>query len=129
MGWSNIVIEGLCFGEKTEGKYPCGQRWPTAFCLSNNHCPHFAYSDSTERDAAIFVPLRLIIWDRIKSLGYDAWSKLTWYLWHKWFYSDDWINEIPAGKCSDLDQYLKQADARFPLWFEQAKKEEEPHAH
>ena len=49
MGWTNIVVEGFCFGE-----FICGKECPDACCLDKGGCPFFGYASSTERDAAFF---------------------------------------------------------------------------
>lgn len=129
MGWSNIVIEAYCFGEKKDNKYPCGQRYPTVFCLQSGHCPHFAYAKSSEREAAWFVPLHLLIWDRVKSVSGTIRDNLTWYVWHRWFFKKQWAEfkehvKTHTVECPEWDKQLEESKDKFPEWFEKAKKEE-----
>jgi len=125
--WSHIVAEGYCFGK--EGS-DCGRNVPSCFCLGdgiNGYCPHFAWSDSTEREAAHFVPLLLILKDRMLELSSIAWSNVHWWLWdHLWFNRKkvmDSLNNISVATASNSpvvaeweDNQTKNEDA-FKVWF------------
>jgi len=132
--WTYVVVEGHCFGDEDEnGNNPCGRNVPSPFCLGNGsqkHCPHFAWtSDATERDAAFFVPLRKIIWDKFRAwVAEDVYWKLHWWFWGKWTYDDSWINDIKV--ISDDDPIMqhfheeeRKAQVKFEKWFPKAKKE------
>lgn len=132
--WTYVVIEGHCFGDEDEnGNNPCGRNVPSPFCLGNGntkHCPHFAWtSDATERDAAFFVPLRKIVWDKLRAwITEDVYWKLRWWFWGKWTYDDSWRDNIKV--IDDDDPCMKkwndrQTEARrdFEEWFPKAKKE------
>jgi len=133
--WTYVVVEGHCFGDEDEsGNNPCGRNVPSPFCLGNGstkHCPHFAWtSDATERDAAFFVPLRKVAWDKLRAW----WSEdVTWFFeywfWRKWFpkhydFMDD-IKVIPDDDPSMKKWNDGQAKAQkdFEKWFPKAKKE------
>lgn len=128
MGWGYIVIEGHCVGSwDRDGKCPCGQRYPTDFCLLCGHCPHFGYTTSNEREAVWFVPLRLIIWDRIKSISDDVWNKITWHIWNRWFFQKKWkefMSSIKVGECPAFDKAKQKSEDKFPGWLEKAKREQ-----
>jgi hypothetical protein len=67
--WNTICVEGYCSGGQDEKElFPCGNKYPTSFCLKNNMCPLFMYVETTERDTAYFVPLRYILLDRLKQM-------------------------------------------------------------
>jgi hypothetical protein len=131
MSWNNICIEGLCFGNSKDDKYPCGQKYPTVFCLEKGHCPHFAYSESSERDAAYFVPLRLILWDRFKSAIEGLSTSLNWFFWGQlWFNQKkiqkflDNIGTATRENCPGVAKWedsREKADKDFVSWLERTK--------
>lgn len=125
--WTNIVIEAFCFAkEDKNGKYPCGQMAPSTFCLQNGHCPHFAYADSNEREAAVFVPLHLILWDRIKCISEEAYWKLKWHCWDRWFWDKGKFKQYiknHRGECPAWDKHLEKEEQDFSKWFSKAKSE------
>ena len=90
--WTNVCVEGHCFAEEDEdGNNPCGRNVPAPFCLGTGRtgiCPHFAWSDATERDASRFVPIRLIVKDRTGVWVEEGWDKLHW-----WFWGQLWFNQ------------------------------------
>lgn len=132
MSWTNICVEGFCFGGKDEnGNYPCGRSCPSHLCLENGHCPHFAYAKTTERQVAHYPPLHLILWDRLGIWGEEIYGKLMWYLW-------DWlpfnqrkvrerlnsISSISSKECpalAEIEKEKAEAASKFPEWFEVAK--------
>ena len=121
--WRHIVIEGFCFAQDKE--YPCGRSAPTLFCLENGHCPHFAYAESNEREASLFVPLHLIIGDRIKAIGEELYWKLHWYFWGRWFFKEKQAEfreyvKTHTAKCLAWDTQLKRAKSNFPKWYAKA---------
>lgn len=127
MGWSNIVIEGHCLASWGKDRSPCGQSYPTAFCLLSGHCPHLGYTVSSERDAALWVPIRIIVWDRIKIIADDLWNKVSWYVWHRWFFKKKWAEfrkNIKVAECPAFDKAKQKSEDKFPKWLEKAKKEQ-----
>jgi len=133
MSWSNVCVEGFCFGDKDDsGNYPCGRSCPSCLCLENGHCPHFAYSETTERMVAVFPPLRLVLWDRLIIFVTETlYWKLRW-----WFWDCLWFNRrktraffanIPIAtkeNCpivEDLDREVTEATEKFPDWFSGVK--------
>lgn len=128
MGWSHIIIEGICAGSwNKDGECPCGQSYPTDFCLLNGMCPHLGYTSSNEREASWFVPLRLILWDRLKSMTENVWSKLTWYIWDRWFFKKKWAkfrDNIKVAKSpTAFDKAQQKADTEFSKWLPKALKQ------
>jgi hypothetical protein len=134
--WSNVVVEGHCMGNEDEdGKNPCGRHVPSPFCLGNGRCgicPHFGWTDATERDAARFVPLRIILWDKIKIYAYEVWSHLEWFFWGQlWFNRrkmDEFFKSIEVIPDDDpcMVHFRKEEEksqAKFEKWFPKAKKE------
>ena len=133
--WNNVCVEGFCLGDKGEDdRYPCGMKYPTAFCLSNKYCPHFGYSETTERDVAHFVPIRIILWDRLKTFVTEtAYWKLRWWFWDcLWFNrrkTREFFKNIPAATAEDcpaLADMEKEEEAnirRFKKWLPKAIKE------
>ena len=124
--WRHIVIEGICLAQ--EESHPCG-RDVSPFCLYSGHCPHLGYTSSDEREAACFVPLHLILLDRFKDIAGDAWRKLSWYIWHRWFFKKKWAAfeeyvRTHTVECPAWEKQLKQDKRRFPAWFAKATKEE-----
>jgi len=134
--WNNVCVEGFCFGEQDDNNdYPCGKKYPTAFCLSNKHCPHFGYSETTERDVAHFVPIRIIIWDRLKVwITETAYWKLRWWFWDcLWFNrrkTGEFFKNIPVATAENnlLIKEMEKEDAKlaekFKKWLPKAVKEE-----
>lgn len=130
--WTHVVIEGHCFGGEENGKNPCGRHLPSPFCLGNGNtgrCPHFAWCDATERDAAFFVKLRLIIWDKLRgwTTG-DALPRLRWLFWDKWTYDDSWFDKIKVLGADDpimkkFEEQRRKQDEKFVKWFPKAVKE------
>lgn len=141
MSWTNVCVEGFCFGEEKDGKYPCGRHVPSPFCLGNGRtgaCPHFSWSDTTERMVAHFVPLRLIIWDKLKVwITETAYWKLRWWFWDCLWFNRRKVNEFfenikVIGESGDPVElkwlaeekvFEAKQDKRFEKWFPKAKKE------
>ena len=123
MIWSNVVVEGYCFADSKDDKYPCGHTAPSSFCLENGHCPHFGYAESTERDAAFFVPLRLIVKDKMRSIGESLYWKLRWWLWVKWHYNPNWLEKIPIAEDTTWEEDQERCNLLFPGWFAETEKE------
>ncbi|KKK83984.1 hypothetical protein LCGC14_2787920 [marine sediment metagenome] len=137
MGWSHIVIEAYCsyrFGK--DKSPPCGLGYPSSFCLSNKICPELGYCKSDEREAALFVPLRLIIWDKTKSKASDVWWKIRYYAWDKWninkrieankkmreIYAKTNVKKKSDFRTNDKEELAEQKE-KFKIWFKEAKKE------
>lgn len=131
--WTNVCIEGHCLAEGDT--CPCGRTVPSPFCLGNGHsgvCPHFGWSETTERRAAYFVPLRLVLIDKMRMCAEEVWSNLEW-----WFWGQLWFNRRKVAeffdniKVIDEDDPVMQemreedrkAQAKFEKWFPKAKKE------
>lgn len=123
--WSYIVIEGICLGTRDgiDKLSPCGNRAPSPFCLKSGHCPHFAYTTSNEREAAFYVPLRLIIWDKLKDWLKQTGDDIRWQLWGRWHYDKDWVKKMPTAECPAWDNYLEKARQGFPQWLAGAKQD------
>ena len=90
MYWTNVCIEGHCFAETNDKGYAtCGGNVPSPFCLGMGgmkSCPHFAWSDTTERDVAHFVHIHHIIKDKLGIWMADIWSIFCWWAWDGlWF--------------------------------------------
>ena len=122
--WAHIILEGFCL--PPDDGAPCERERVSSFCLQNGHCPHLAYGDATERDAAYFVLLRLILWDRGESLVKDAYWKV-WY-WVTWWAKYRWKKRKPLclGSTPVTAAQEEQAAterAEFARWYEQVKKE------
>ena len=109
MGWNNIVIEGFCFAPVKDGKYLCGQNYPTVDCLRNGICPCLMYSESSEREAAYFIPLRKIIWDRISSVIDDIKTNI-WYYTHK--HPAIKFDTVTSKECTELKEWEEYTDTR-----------------
>ena len=129
MSWRHVVIEGYCFGEKKH-TYPCNRPHISPFCLGDTGtetCPYFAWSDSDEREVAYWVPLHLIIWDRIRyKLTEEIFPTLSWIFWDKWFSKyDEWVKNIKVIKHPEIDEWHKKMEKDFPDWLRKAKKGEE----
>jgi len=128
MTWSNVCVEGFCFGETDEqGNYPCGRYSPSCLCLENKICPHFAYSETMERMIAEFPPLRLILWDRLGIWMEDIRWRLRWWFWDcLWFNRrkvDKFFNNIGSASSKDypglaeFEEEEKQSEIEFKEWF------------
>jgi len=134
--WSNVCVEGHCFGEQDKnGNNPCGRSVPSSFCLGNGRtkvCPHFAWSDATERDVARFVRIRYILKDRMGIWAEEVWCELQWWFWDRlWFNRrkvDEFFNNIKVIDDNDpcrqswKEEERKQQE-KFEKWFPKAKKE------
>lgn len=136
MFWTNVCIEGYCLGEQdASGNGPCGMNVPSPYCLGNTDiglCPHFAWSDTTEREVAYYPKLRLILWDRLKTwvVG-TVYGNLRWWLWDRlWFNRrkvNDFFDNIPivsADDCPAVAQMEKEVhdnQEEFVLWVSKAK--------
>lgn len=117
--WRHIVIEGYCVGQT--GVHPCG-KLVSDFCLANGHCPHFLYASSNEREAGFFVPLVLILSDRLSAQLHDFLGTLKWHLWERWrYYSDDWPNNTAFVECPEWENYLTDASNKFEEWLREAE--------
>ncbi len=128
--WTHVVIEGHCLAEGDS--CPCGRTVPSPFCLSNGNCPHFGWTSSTEREAAFFVPFRLVLWDKIKMVIGSIGDNLEWFFWGQlWFNRrkiDKFFDEI---KVADEDEPFmvkmreedRKQQKKFEKWFPKAKRE------
>lgn len=128
MSWTNLCIEAFCFGDKDgNGNYPCRRDCPSNLCLENGHCPYFGYCETTEREVAMFVPLRLILKDRVSLWREDIYWKLRWWLWDcLWFNRRkcdkffDSIGSASGRDCPALAEFEdenKQKGIDFIEWF------------
>lgn len=122
--WRHIVIEGYCLGNDPPN-IPCGRHTVSSFCLQNRHCPYFYYTDSNEREASWFVPLHLVIWDRIITLIGPLQFALSWYLWGRWFLKKD-LNKLKESprftECPEWDtSWEEETHKEFPKWLEEVK--------
>ena len=137
MGWSHIVVEAYCVRIWEKDKPPlCGLKWPTSFCLSNKICPELGYAKADEREAALFVPLKLIIWDKTKSTADNVWWKIRYYAWDKWtidrriesskkmreIYTKTNVKKKSDFRTNDKEERAKQKE-EFNTWFKVAKEE------
>ncbi len=119
--WNHIVIEGLCFADDPN---PCG-REISNFCLKHGHCPYLGYTSSNEREAAYFVPLVLIIKDKLAGWWEDITSKVSYYLWYRWHKSwYDNLDNLPTTELPEWDEKMNRKRSEFANWIEEAKKEE-----
>jgi len=131
--WSHIVCEGYCFGEEDEnGNNPCGRNVPSPFCLTNGICPHFAWAEATERDAARFVKMRYILKDRAEIWAHEIWWKLRWWFWDRFWFNRRKVDEFFTNMkvVGDDDPSMqkwnegkRKAQVKFEKWFPKAKKE------
>lgn len=127
--WRHVVVEGYCFGDFKDNEAPCGRAAVSSFCLSNGLCPHFAYTRSDEREASAWVPLPLILKDRIRAFLGDAGDKIKWWLWDKWFFKKKWAEFMEyahahTAECPVWDDTRDKANAQFPKWLKKAKEDE-----
>ena len=74
--WTHLVLEVYC--EVSE----C-PAFGSSFCLETC-CRQLGWCQVKARDVAHFVPMRLIIWDRVKALTEDIYWKLWWWFWGSW---------------------------------------------
>ena len=117
--WSHVVIEGFCFAQIQDGVYPCGRDCPSAFCLGDTKgkCPHFAYAESDEREAASFVPLSSIIWDRVLLFKEEVCQNLRWWFWDKWFFNfEKEMSKYKSEPCPKWDEIREEATDKFQEW-------------
>jgi hypothetical protein len=134
MSWNTLAIESFCFADQVGDKYPCGQECPTHFCLGDKDfgmCPHFAWGETNEREVAVFVPLRLLIWDRIKIWSRDFTDHIVWLMWGSlWFNRrkvDDFFDSIPVVSAKDSpvvaqwDENHRLRMLEFTSWIQSAK--------
>jgi len=118
--WGHVVIEGYCFAG-----FPCGKTSPDSECIRpDRNCPGFAYCESNEREAAYFVPLSLILWDRARKFGrwVDGWwwvmkDKITLGKYSKKNLA--FINSMPSSRCEAADDILYRD--RTPEYLEWVK--------
>jgi hypothetical protein len=134
--WMNVCVEGHCFGEEDDdGKNPCGRTYPSPFCLTNDVCPHFAWSGTTERNVAQFIPVRIYLLDKLKNWWSSFCEDLKWDLYgkRKWEKEhgnmEEWLENIPvvtAEECPNLAKWEEEervCATKFPKWFKKAYKE------
>lgn len=113
MSWRHIVIEGYCFAQAEP--HPCGK--PISdFCLSNGHCPHFLYASSNEREAGFFVPLVLILADRLRSRLHDCLWTLKWHLSKRWRHRAVCLDNTMVAECPEWEKMLADASDKFEEW-------------
>ncbi|MBW2675732.1 MAG: hypothetical protein JRD89_20390 [Deltaproteobacteria bacterium] len=124
MSWRHIVIEGICLGDRDLHGNPCG-RPVGVHCLDNGHCPWLGYTESSEREAVVFVPIHLFCWDKLKCFLEETKWKLRWWLWGKWHYDPSWIDSIPVAECPEWDRVLDDAIRKFPEWIKQVREGDE----
>lgn len=114
--WDYVVIEAYCFAESDEP--PCGKEGVSGFCLLG--CPYFGHVSATPREAAVDVPLRLVLWDKLREWWESTSWDLRWHLWERWRYGDDWLDDIPSGQLfpETLVPAFWQPDVedKFKLW-------------
>jgi len=133
MSWSNVCVEGFCFGDKDDrGNYPCGRNCPSHLCLENEHCPHFAYGETTERRVAQFPPLLLIIKDRLGIWSDDIYWKLRWWFWDRLWFNQrktrEFFDSIPFTSAEDspilaeYEEEERKAAVEFTEWIKGGKR-------
>ena len=118
--WTNVCVEGHCMSEGED--YPCGRHVPSPFCLGTGRsgiCPHFGWSETTERRAAYFVKLRHFLWDRLNAYCYDVWSKLEW-----WFWGQLWFNRRKDAEFFDSIKVIDDDDPIMQKWHEEDRKQQ-----
>ena len=121
--WDYIVVEAYCFADTEEP--PCGKAGTSGFCLLG--CPYFGHCDATPREAALDIPLRLIVWDKLCGWADTLCWNLRWYFWDRWRYDNDWLNNIPCTQPSEDElPVLMRSDIedRFKLWLQKTMVEE-----
>ncbi len=82
------------------------------------------YTSSSEREAAYFVPLGLIIKDKIAGWGENISFRLflPFRKWHKFLRDPD---NLPTTELSEWDEKMDCKRSRFAIWFEEAQKEKQ----
>lgn len=112
MTWNNIVIEGFCFGENK-----CGKSVST-YCLGKGHCPFFGYAESNEREVSLYVPLHLIIMDKLTVLIEDIYWKIRWYLWDQWHgkEAEEFLESLSVVDCPEWDEHLNISAEKYETW-------------
>ncbi len=123
MTWRHIVIEAYCGGEE-EHTYPCSRRIGV-HCLSAGLCPWLGYCKSSEREAAYWAPLRLIVWDKLREKLANLWRKVRWWAWDKWGHEKRWakiMSDITV--VDDPETQEKRINKDFPAWLEKMLAEE-----
>jgi hypothetical protein len=121
MSWRHVVVEAFCFAEE-DHIYPCGKSRISSVCFGADGkcCPNFGFTDSTEREAAYWVPLHLVVWDKLKVLPDKAYWKLRWLLWDQFnrnndkFFDD--IDVIQPGEYPEMDAEDRNRRKRFRRW-------------
>ena len=138
MSWNNVCVEGFCSGEEDENeKYPCGQKYPISFCLGNfdsGICPLFGFAESSEREAAKFVPFRLIIWDRVNNWLENLGWNIRWIFWDwswfnqrktkKFFESIPIVTSEDSDVLADYEREMEENKLVFEKWIIKARSEE-----
>jgi len=134
MNWTNICIEGFCFADTDEdGKAPCGNACTSNLCVMNGHCPHFAYSDTTERMVAHFTPIWLILKDRIPIWAEELYWKIRWIFWDRLSFNkrkvDEFFDSIPIATAenspsvAEWDKEMELNNKKFDKWFRKVRAE------
>ena len=120
MMWKHIILEGFCFGEKDSYR-PCGRGFVSTFCLGNGHCPHFAYAEVEEREVAQYVPLWLILWDKMQ----DMVTEFYWNLRDRFFSLREpratFLEHVEKNivKCPAWEISQAEAEDKFPEWLKE----------
>jgi hypothetical protein len=121
---NNICLEGYCIAVDP----PCKQKQPNSFCLQNNLCPYFIYAETTEREVAEYVPLYLILIDRLRNALAELQNRMSFFIWHTLKLQNKRIKEIneffdniPSAPCPEFAE-LEDQEAEFKVWFEQVGK-------
>jgi hypothetical protein len=84
MKWTHVTLEAYCDSPVNNELALCGRDAPCSDCLKDGGCPYLLTGDATLREGAEFVPLRLIIWDRIKRWFENTISLLRWIGWDRY---------------------------------------------
>ena len=126
MSWTNICIEGFCF---VDGDYPCGNDCTSHLCIKNGHCPHFAYSETTERNVATFPPFILILKDRLSMWAESIKDRLVGVFWHSLWFNRRKVDEffknmksVSSDDCPELKEFENEkaeAENKFNKWFKE----------
>ena len=74
--WNHLVLESYCENEDCPHEIS-----PT--CLKEG-CKSLLWCEATERDAAFFVPLHLILWDKLWALLSNIYWWGNYYLYFRW---------------------------------------------
>jgi len=135
MSWTNVCVEGFCFAEQKDGKYPCGKVCPSVFCLENHICPHFAYGRTDERMVAHFVPFHLILKDKLGIWIEELWWKLRWIFWDRLPRNkrkmEEFFARLPDAtpeSCpltAKFEEEKEKAKQEFEQWFTKVKNDSE----